>query len=157
MAFRDVKLHTSFRTLQGVLDAVDRVFATPEKQQAVLEAHFVHETARADAGGTVTLWPPVQEQDPLVEAEGWPLEINKGFQSAPRQVAERIAGRKTQLNYDCIPSVIYTHPEIAWVGANEQQLKAAGTAYNVGVFPFAANGRALAANDSAGMVKLLTR
>ena len=71
-------------------------------------------------------------------------------------VAERIAGRKTQLNYDCIPSVIYTHPEIAWVGANEQQLKAAGTAYNVGVFPFAANGRALAANDSAGMVKLLT-
>ena len=71
-------------------------------------------------------------------------------------VAERIAGRKTQLNYDCVPSVIYTHPEIAWVGANEQQLKAAGTPFNVGIFPFAANGRALAANDSAGMVKLLT-
>lgn len=70
-------------------------------------------------------------------------------------VAERIAGRKTQLNYDCIPAIIYTHPEIAWVGASEQQLKAAGTPYTVGVFPFAASGRALAANDSAGMVKVL--
>ena len=70
-------------------------------------------------------------------------------------VAERIGGRKTQLNYDCIPSIIYTHPEIAWVGANEQQLKAAGTPYTAGVFPFAASGRALAANDSAGLVKVL--
>jgi dihydrolipoamide dehydrogenase len=71
-------------------------------------------------------------------------------------VAERIAGKKTQLNYDCIPAIIYTHPEIAWVGASEQQLKAAGQEYNVGVFPFAASGRALAANDTAGMVKMLT-
>jgi dihydrolipoamide dehydrogenase len=70
-------------------------------------------------------------------------------------VAERIAGRRTQLNYECIPSIIYTHPEIAWVGANEQQLKAAGEPYNVGVFPFAASGRALAANDAQGMVKML--
>lgn len=54
-------------------------------------------------------------------------------------------------------SLVYLHaPEIAWVRANEQQLKAAGTPFNVGIFPFAANGRALAANDSAGMVKLLT-
>ena len=65
-------------------------------------------------------------------------------------VAERIAGRKTQLNYDCIPSVIYTHPEIAWVGATEQQLKAAAQPYNVGMFPFAANGRALAAQRHRG-------
>jgi dihydrolipoamide dehydrogenase len=70
-------------------------------------------------------------------------------------VAERIAGRKTQINYDCIPAIIYTHPEIAWVGASEQQLKAAGQDYRVGVFPFAASGRALAANDSAGLVKML--
>jgi dihydrolipoamide dehydrogenase len=70
-------------------------------------------------------------------------------------VAERIHGRKAQLNYDCIPSIIYTHPEIAWVGATEQQLKAKGEPYNTGVFPFAASGRALAANDTAGMVKIL--
>ncbi len=70
-------------------------------------------------------------------------------------VAERIAGQKTQMNYDNIPSVIYTHPEIACVGKNEEQLKAAGIDFNVGVFPFAANGRALASNDADGMVKLI--
>jgi len=70
-------------------------------------------------------------------------------------VAERIHGRKAQMNYDCIPSIIYTHPEIAWVGQTEQQLKAQGESYNVGVFPFAASGRALAANDTTGMVKII--
>lgn len=92
MQFDRVPLHISFRTLPGVLDAVDLVFASPEKQAAVLENDFVHETARAEEGGTVTLWPPIQEQDPVLDTTEWPLEINKGFQSAPRQVAEKIAG-----------------------------------------------------------------
>lgn len=70
-------------------------------------------------------------------------------------VAERIAGEKAQVNYDCIPSVIYTHPEIAWVGKSEDELKADGAKYNVGTFPFAANGRAMAANDTAGFVKII--
>ncbi|CEA01431.1 dihydrolipoamide dehydrogenase [Pseudomonas saudimassiliensis] len=70
-------------------------------------------------------------------------------------VAERIAGHKAQMNYDLIPSVIYTHPEAAWVGQNEQQLKAEGVEVNVGVFPFAASGRAMAANDTAGFVKVI--
>ncbi|MCJ8168987.1 dihydrolipoyl dehydrogenase [Atopomonas sediminilitoris] len=70
-------------------------------------------------------------------------------------VAERIVGQKTQMSYDLIPSVIYTHPEIAWVGKNEQQLKSEGVEYKVGVFPFAASGRAMAANDTGGMVKLI--
>lgn len=70
-------------------------------------------------------------------------------------VAERIAGQKTQVNYDTIPSVIYTHPEVAMVGRNEEQLKADGVEYNVGVCPFVANGRALAGSDSDGMVKIL--
>jgi len=70
-------------------------------------------------------------------------------------VAEIIAGHKPQLNYDLIPSVIYTHPEIAWVGKTEEQLKASGEDYNVGVFPFAASGRAMAQNDTSGMVKIL--
>ncbi|MDM1706773.1 dihydrolipoyl dehydrogenase [Thiopseudomonas alkaliphila] len=69
--------------------------------------------------------------------------------------AERIAGRKAQMNYDLIPSVIYTHPEIAGVGKTEQQLKAEGVAVNVGVFPFAASGRAMAANDTGGFVKII--
>lgn len=69
--------------------------------------------------------------------------------------AERIAGKKAAINYALIPSVIYTHPEIAWVGMNEEQLKAEGIEYKVGVVPFAASGRALAANDFAGQVKLI--
>ncbi|MCQ4347371.1 dihydrolipoyl dehydrogenase [Pseudomonas stutzeri] len=70
-------------------------------------------------------------------------------------VAERIAGHKAQVNYDLIPSVIYTHPEIAAVGKTEQQLKAEGVAINVGVFPFAASGRAMAANDTHGLIKVI--
>ena len=70
-------------------------------------------------------------------------------------VAERIAGHKTQMNYDLIPGVIYTHPEIAWVGKTEQQLKAEGVEVNVGVAPFAASGRAMAANETAGFVKVI--
>lgn len=70
-------------------------------------------------------------------------------------VAERIAGQKPQVNYDTVPSIIYTHPEIAAVGKTEEQLKSDGVDYEVGSFPFAANGRALASGDGSGMVKLL--
>ena len=83
-----------------------------------------------------------------------PMLAHKGSEEGV-MVAERIAGKKTQMNYDCIPSVIYTHPEVAAVGKTEQELKADGTPYRSGVFPFAASGRALAANDAEGMVKLL--
>jgi len=70
-------------------------------------------------------------------------------------VAERIAGQHGHVNFNTIPWVIYTSPEIAWVGQNEQQLKAEGRAYRAGTFPFLANGRARALGDTAGMVKFL--
>ncbi len=70
-------------------------------------------------------------------------------------VAERIAGRYAHVSYALIPSVIYTAPEIAWVGQTEEQLKAAGVSYKTGVFPFAASGRAKAMEATAGFVKLL--
>jgi dihydrolipoamide dehydrogenase len=70
-------------------------------------------------------------------------------------VAEIISGHKASMNYDLVPAVIYTHPEIASVGKTEEQLKAAGIEYKTGIFPFVASGRALAANDSDGMVKML--
>ena len=70
-------------------------------------------------------------------------------------VVERIAGNKPLVNYDTVPNVIYTHPEIAWVGKTEQELKEAGVAVNAGAFPFAASGRALAANDAVGVVKIV--
>ena len=70
-------------------------------------------------------------------------------------VAERIAGQKPHLDFNTIPSVIYTSPEIAWVGKTEQQLKAEGVAYRAGVFPFSANARARALGDTSGLVKFL--
>jgi dihydrolipoamide dehydrogenase len=70
-------------------------------------------------------------------------------------VAERIAGQHGHVNFDTIPWVIYTNPEIAWVGRTEQQLKAEGRAYRAGTFPFAANGRARALGDTTGLVKFV--
>ena len=70
-------------------------------------------------------------------------------------VAERIAGQHGHVNFNTIPWVIYTSPEIAWVGQTEQQLKASGRAYKAGTFPFLANGRARAMGDTTGMVKFL--
>ena len=71
-------------------------------------------------------------------------------------VVERIFGKDTCLNYDHIPNVIYTHPEIAWVGVNEQQLKEKGQDYKVGSFPFLASGRALASGETAGSVQVVS-
>lgn len=71
-------------------------------------------------------------------------------------VAERIAGRVALTNLDLIPSVIYTEPEMAWVGKNEQQLKEVGVEYRVGQFPFMANGRARACGQTEGFVKILS-
>ncbi|WP_293223475.1 dihydrolipoyl dehydrogenase [Ottowia sp.] len=70
-------------------------------------------------------------------------------------VAERIAGQHGHVDFNLVPWVIYTHPEIAWVGQTEQQLKAAGVKYRAGTFPFMANGRARALGDTTGMVKFL--
>ena len=70
-------------------------------------------------------------------------------------VAERIAGQHGHVNFNTVPWVIYTSPEIAWVGQTEQQLKAEGRAYKAGTFPFMANGRARALGDTTGMVKFI--
>ncbi len=71
-------------------------------------------------------------------------------------VAERMAGQKPHVDFNTVPWVIYTAPEIAWVGQTEQQLKAAGRAYKSGSFPFLANGRARALGDTTGFVKMLS-
>jgi dihydrolipoamide dehydrogenase len=72
-------------------------------------------------------------------------------------VAERIAGQKPHVDFNTVPSVIYTAPEIAWVGKTEQQLKAEGIEYRAGSFPFSANARARALGDTSGLVKFLAR
>ncbi len=83
-----------------------------------------------------------------------PMLAHKGSEEGVA-VAEIIAGQKPQLNHDNIPWVIYTHPEIAWVGMNEDEAKAAGYEVNAGFFPFAANGRALASNEKGGRIKMV--
>ncbi len=70
-------------------------------------------------------------------------------------VADLMAGEVGEVNYEVIPSIIYTAPEIAWIGKTEDELKAAGTRYKVGSFSFAANGRAKAMEQAAGMVKII--
>jgi dihydrolipoamide dehydrogenase len=70
-------------------------------------------------------------------------------------VAELIAGQPAHIHFDTVPWVVYTDPEIAWVGKTEQELEAAGIDYRAGSFPFAANGRALAGAQGTGMVKML--
>lgn len=83
-----------------------------------------------------------------------PMLAHKGFEEGVA-VAELIAGLPGHVNFDTIPWVIYTEPEIAWVGKTEQQLKDEGIPYKAGSFPFAANGRAVAMSEPAGFVKVL--
>lgn len=83
-----------------------------------------------------------------------PMLAHKGKEEGIA-VADRIAGRYAHVNYAVIPSVIYTAPEIAWVGQTEEQVKASGTAYKSGVFPFAASGRARAMEAAVGFTKIL--
>ncbi len=83
-----------------------------------------------------------------------PMLAHKGEEEGV-MVSELIAGQKGHVNYDTIPWVIYTSPEIAWVGRTEQQLKADGVDYSVGKFPFAYNGRALGRDEPEGFVKML--
>ena len=83
-----------------------------------------------------------------------PMLAHKGKEEGV-MVADLIAGRFGEVNYKVIPSVIYTAPEIAWVGLTEEQVKASGREYKSGVFPFAASGRARALEQPAGFAKIL--
>jgi len=70
-------------------------------------------------------------------------------------VVERLAGKHAEMEYELVPSVIYTHPEVAWVGKNEQELSEEGIKFKTGSFPFAASGRALASGESTGFIKVI--
>jgi dihydrolipoamide dehydrogenase len=84
-----------------------------------------------------------------------PMLAHKGSEEGV-MAADLIAGEIAELNYDVIPSVIYTAPEIAWVGKTEEEVQASGREYKVGSFPFSANGRAKALEQTAGMVKIVS-
>jgi len=111
-----------------------------------------------DARGFVTVDDDCRTNLPNVWAIGdvvrGPMLAHKAEEEGVA-VAERIAGQHPHVDFNTVPWVIYTSPEIAWVGQTEQQLKAAGVAYRAGSFPFSANGRARAMGDTTGLVKML--
>jgi dihydrolipoamide dehydrogenase len=110
-----------------------------ERGQVVIDAHFATNVPGVYAIGDVVRGPMLAHK---AEDEGVAL-------------AEILAGQAGHVNYDVIPSVVYTSPEVAVVGKSEEELKAAGVAYNVGKFPFTANGRARAMRHTEGFVKIL--
>ena len=111
-----------------------------------------------DESGTILVDAHCRTNLPSIFAVGdvvrGPMLAHKGSEEGI-MVVERIAGLKTEVNYDAIPWVIYTSPEIAWVGRTEKELKAAARAYNVGTFPLRNNERAQAMSDREGLVKIL--
>ena len=84
------------------------------------------------------------------------INYNLPFKTPGIAVAEYIAGGHGEVNYDVIPSVIYTHPEVAWCGKTEEEIKSSGRPYRVGTFPFMANSRARTNEDTEGSVKLIS-
>jgi dihydrolipoamide dehydrogenase len=120
--------------------------AAPEADLLLDEGGFVHVDDQCS-----TNLPGVYAVGDCVRG---PMLAHKGSEEGV-MVAELIAGHSAEMNYETIPWVIYTHPEIAWVGKTEESLKTEGISYKVGSFPFAANGRAKAMDVPAGMVKLL--
>lgn len=121
--------------------------AAPEAELLLDQWGFVHvdEHCRTNLPGVYAVGDVVRG----------PMLAHKGMEEGV-MVAETIAGHPAEVNYDIIPSVIYTAPEIAWAGKTEEMLKSAGVEYRAGNFPFAANGRAKALGTTGGFIKILS-
>lgn len=111
-----------------------------------------------DEGGFISVDEHCATDAPGVYAIGdvvrGPMLAHKGMEEG-KMVVERIAGQQTEVNYDLVPSVIYTHPEMAWIGLTEEEAKAGGEEYRVGVFPMSASGRAMASGATTGLAKVI--
>jgi dihydrolipoamide dehydrogenase len=118
---------------------LEAIGVATERGQIVIDSHFATNVAGVYAIGDAVRGPMLAHK---AEDEGVAL-------------AEIIAGQAGHVNYDVIPGVLYTSPEVAVIGKTEEELKAAGIAYNVGKFPFLANGRARAMRQTEGFVKIL--
>ena len=127
------------RPVTAGLGLEERGVALDERGRVRTDAHYATNIPGIHALGDVIAGPMLAHK---AEDEGVAL-------------AELLAGQAGHVNYAAIPAIVYTWPEVASVGATEEELKAAGTAYNVGKFPFTANGRARAMGDTDGMVKIL--
>ena len=153
------KVEVTFLTAEGEQTEIfDKLIVAVGRRPVSEELLSSDSGVTLDERGFIYVDEFCQTEAPNVYAVGdvvrGPMLAHKGSEEGV-MVVERIAGKPVQVNYDCIPSVIYTHPEIAAVGKTEQELKAEGANYKVGTFPFAASGRALATSDSDGLVKMI--
>jgi dihydrolipoamide dehydrogenase len=153
------KVEVSFTTAEGDhQETFDRLIVAVGRRPRSEELFSSDSGITLDERGFIFVNDFCETEAPNVYAIGdvvrGPMLAHKGSEEGI-MVAERIAGKPAEMNYDCIPSIIYTHPEVAAVGRTEQELKADGVDYKTGVFPFAASGRALASNESDGMVKII--
>ncbi len=154
------KVHVTYQSKDGTeqVEIFDKLIVCVGRKPFIDGVLAPDSGVQLDERGTVAVNQQCETSVPGVYAVGdmvrGPMLAHKGSEEGV-MVAERIAGHSAQINYDIVPNVIYTHPEVASVGLTEEQVKASGDAYNVGTFPFAASGRALAANDTDGMVKII--
>lgn len=136
----------------------DRVLAATGRRPATDDLGLGTVGLEADQRG----WIPVDEQFRTAAAGVWaigdcipgPMLAHKAEEDGVACI-DAMAGHWSHVDYDLVPAVVFTHPEIAAIGKTEEQLSAAGTSYKKGVFPFRANGRARTINDTTGKVKVL--
>lgn len=137
---------------------VDRLIVSVGRKPATENLAATDSGLELDERGFVAVDEHCKTTIPSVYAIGdavrGPMLAHKGSEEGVA-VAEIIAGQAGHVNYDTIPWVIYTHPEIAWVGITEQQARESGVDYKTGFFPFAATGRAMAMNEQGGRVKII--
>jgi dihydrolipoamide dehydrogenase len=156
---KDGKVEVSFSTAEGDhVEVFDKLIVAVGRRPQSENLLAADSGVTLDERGFIFVNDYCETEAPRIYAVGdvvrGPMLAHKGSEEGV-MVAERIAGKHAQMNYETIPSIIYTHPEIAAVGKTEQQLKADGVDYKSGMFPFAASGRALASNEAEGMVKML--
>ncbi|WP_439106782.1 dihydrolipoyl dehydrogenase [Congregibacter sp.] len=157
---KDGKVHVVYTSPEGEhTEVFDKLIVSVGRRPRTLDLLADDSGVTLDERGFIFVNDQCATEAPNVFAVGdvvrGPMLAHKGSEEGV-MVAERIAGKPAQVNYECIPSIIYTHPEIAAVGRTEQELKSDGVPYKAGTFPFAASGRALAANDSDGLVKIIS-
>ena len=153
------KVEVSFSTAEGDhTEVFDKLIVAVGRRPLSENLLAADSGVTMDERGFIFVNDHCETEAPQIYAVGdvvrGPMLAHKGSEEGI-MVAERIAGKHAQMNYETIPSIIYTHPEIAAVGKTEQELKADGVDYKSGMFPFAASGRALAANEAEGLVKIL--
>jgi dihydrolipoyl dehydrogenase len=156
----DAGVRVAYKTSKGEARTleVDRLIVSIGRAPNTVGLNADAVGLKIDARGAIEVDAECRTNLPSVWAVG---DVVRGPMLAHRAeeegvaVAERIAGQHGHVDFNTVPWVIYTSPEIAWVGQTQQQLEAAGRAYTAGTFPFAANGRARAMGDTTGLVKFL--